>query len=204
MSDAPEIKVSERVVQDALFRFLRASNVWPILPNVDCITGYECDLLAVTKAGFAHEYEIKVSLADFRADRRKVHKHASLAGRTKQIRHPYYLPPPAHSRYPETMHVLQDADESDAVLAWRGRCYPERRPKRFWYVVHGFTVPLAEVPEYAGLMTYHPDRHACQAFSVERQAPDLPSQKVLDKYLIHATNNMLYRYWNNRTAGGAE
>lgn len=202
MSDAQEIHVTERTVQDALYHWLRLSAVWPILPNVDCITGYECDLLTITKAGFAHEYEIKLSLADFRADRKKVHKHASLSGRTKQIRHPYYKPPPAHSLYPETIHVLQDADESDPELIWRGWCRPERRPKRFWYVVHGFAPPLAEVPEYAGLMTYHPDQHASRAFTVERQAPDLPSQKVADKHLVHATNNMLFRYWQIRTERG--
>ncbi|HUV65609.1 MAG TPA: hypothetical protein VMW24_17050 [Sedimentisphaerales bacterium] len=41
----------------------------------------ECDLYVVTRAMFTVEYEIKLSRADYRADRRKARKHERLAAR---------------------------------------------------------------------------------------------------------------------------
>jgi hypothetical protein len=62
------VAVTEKTVQDALYYYLRNGNSSTIFPNMDTITGYEADILAVTRAGYAYEYEIKLSLADFRAD----------------------------------------------------------------------------------------------------------------------------------------
>lgn len=41
-----------------------------VFPNV-FYSGYECDLLEITKAGYTYEYEIKISVADFKADSKK-------------------------------------------------------------------------------------------------------------------------------------
>ena len=77
-SDTP---MTERQIQIGLYLFLtRRKGIPNLWPNTDKITGYEADLLAVTKAGYAYEYEIKRSLSDFRADKKKLEKHASLSG----------------------------------------------------------------------------------------------------------------------------
>lgn len=50
---------------------------WIVVPRTYQIVGYECDLLALTEAGYAHEVEIKVSLSDVKADLKKDHGHLS-------------------------------------------------------------------------------------------------------------------------------
>ena len=49
-----------------------------IVPNI-CwgMNLHECDLLSITKKGYATEIEIKVSKPDLRADRDKTHGHRS-------------------------------------------------------------------------------------------------------------------------------
>lgn len=60
-----------------------------IVPNVHWgLNLHECDILVVTKAGYATEVEIKVSVADMRADFDKPHGHRS--NRIKQL---YYCVP---------------------------------------------------------------------------------------------------------------
>lgn len=49
---------------------------------------HECDILKVTPAGYATEYEIKISKSDFKADLKKKHSHDS-----KFIQTLYYIVP---------------------------------------------------------------------------------------------------------------
>ena len=49
-----------------------------VIPNASWgINVHECDLLALTGAGYAHEVEIKVSISDLKRDGRKRHRHQS-------------------------------------------------------------------------------------------------------------------------------
>ncbi len=41
------------------------------LPNFTPAKWFECDFFRVTKAGYFYEYEIKLTMSDFRADRKK-------------------------------------------------------------------------------------------------------------------------------------
>jgi len=49
-----------------------------MLPNYTPPQWYECDLFVATKNGYSIEYEIKLSIADFKADFRKWAKHRRL------------------------------------------------------------------------------------------------------------------------------
>lgn len=49
---------------------------------------HECDILKVTPAGYATEYEIKISKSDFKADLKKKHSHNS-----KFIQRLFYVVP---------------------------------------------------------------------------------------------------------------
>lgn len=70
------------------FCFMRAVRI--LVPNIQLLMGGEQDMLEVTAAGYAVEYEIKVSFSDYEADFRKTlglghrrgapTKHAVLAG----------------------------------------------------------------------------------------------------------------------------
>ena len=71
-------RMTERQIQLVLFReFGRRAQV--AIPNYTPMRWHECDLALVTVAGYFREYEIKLSVADFRADGRKSQKHRLLA-----------------------------------------------------------------------------------------------------------------------------
>ena len=46
-----------------------------ITPNSCTVFAWECDIISVTKSGYAQEFEIKRTLADYRADFNKKRKH---------------------------------------------------------------------------------------------------------------------------------
>lgn len=51
---------------------------WLVVPNVSYgLNLHECDVLALTRSGYAHEIEIKVSKADLKKDLLKPHGHRS-------------------------------------------------------------------------------------------------------------------------------
>lgn len=190
--------MTEADVQNALSYNLSRTGAWPILPNVDNITGYEADIIAITRAGYAHEYEIKLSISDFRADMKKVQKHASLSGKVKIISHPFWQSNP--DKWPEKIAVLPDTP--DDWTSWRlisNQCFPEKRPARFWYVIHGFDLTGTDVPSYAGLKIYMPSgKSAWSTFKTIKEAPKLDARPATQDDVIRATRNMLYRYWTLR------
>ena len=192
------MSVTEFTIQNALYRRLRFDKgIIHIFPNMASITMYEADLLAVTRSGYAHEYEIKLSLSDFRADKKKREKHCSLSGDTRKIPYPYSF---GTERY---IHVKKDAPDGHAGM--RFQCFPNHRPKYFWYVTYGFQIPEGELPAYAGLMRFMPDMpHRSADFETIKPAPKLESQKVDEKKIMRATENMLYRYWDLRISAGAD
>jgi len=62
--------MTESEAQDDLYTRLRRKRHEPVVPNVK-LWRWECDLVSVTQAGYAVEYEIKRTLRDFRRDREK-------------------------------------------------------------------------------------------------------------------------------------
>lgn len=67
---------NERTVQLAIMSEIRSAVVLAA-PNYTPAGWWECDLWAVTKAGYATEYEIKLSLSDFKNDAAKEAAHWS-------------------------------------------------------------------------------------------------------------------------------
>jgi len=78
--------MSENLIQMSLYYWLQYSkNHRFITPNSCNIFPWEVDLLSVTRAGYFHEFEIKITLADFKADSRKQRKHQKLKLGTQHI-----------------------------------------------------------------------------------------------------------------------
>lgn len=183
------MRITEQTIQDALYRYLGRN--YTILPNTDIITGYEADMLAISRSLYATEFEIKLSLSDFRADLKKRAKHASLSGKVKKVPNPY-----SWGQEEKEIEVPEDIQEH-GIRFWKYRCYCHLRPKQFWYVIHGFDVPINELPDYAGLMRYTGQK-VYPIFETIKQAPILKAQKVDQTRITHAIGNMLYRYWDMR------
>lgn len=71
---------TEADIQDSLFKFLAKKKINFIVPNVNLYYSYESDLVSVSGAKFVSEYEIKISVSDFRAEfKNKRHKHTNLS-----------------------------------------------------------------------------------------------------------------------------
>ena len=51
-----------------------------VITNSTVLFPWEADLASATRAGYSHEFEIKISVADFERDKEKKAKHRSLAG----------------------------------------------------------------------------------------------------------------------------
>lgn len=73
-----KIEWTERKIQRCLYWRHRSSALC-ILPNWTPSEWYECDLFVLTGSMFSIEYEIKLTVSDFKADFKKTSKHAHLA-----------------------------------------------------------------------------------------------------------------------------
>lgn len=99
-----------------------------VCPNYTPNGWWECDVFEMTKAGFFREYEIKLSLQDFRADRRKVSRHWN-------------------GEIVDGKFQMNEERKHDFLA--RG---DSRGPVQFWFVAPRGIIPVEEVPEWAGLM----------------------------------------------------
>lgn len=114
---------------------------------------WECDLFEVTKAGYAREYEIKISRSDFKADadKRKIKWTLDATCRNwRQI--------DLGSKHDK----LKNCDAAG--------------PSQFWYVMPiTLGIPETEVPEWAGIIHAEKNEHASYGVKLHdvRQAPKL-------------------------------
>lgn len=61
------MRLDEQKIQQALFVMLKTYEI--IVPNVSwSYLPWEADMVGITKAGYLYEYEIKISLSDFKND----------------------------------------------------------------------------------------------------------------------------------------
>ena len=126
--------VNAGTIQAALVGHLRSNTRSIVLGNV-FVKGspWESDVIAVTGARYWHEYEIKVTRADYQADFAKRTNRFSPNSRTK------------HDCY---------ADENELTRRWGG-CIP--KPKSFTFVVPKGLLEGLDVPEHCGIIEYDKD-----------------------------------------------
>lgn len=89
-----------------------------LVPNFKGMYLHECDLLLVSGAGWVTEIEIKVSVSDLRADKKKWHEHYS-----PLIRHLFFA-------MPSTMesNISDVPMHAGVLLIENGKCCEIRRP----------------------------------------------------------------------------
>lgn len=82
--------MTEAQIQAILMRWvLDEKNHIMVAPNITSVFSWECDLLSLTRAAYSHEFEIKRTLSDYRADfTGKVSKHDKLS----RVIYAKYLP----------------------------------------------------------------------------------------------------------------
>lgn len=155
---------TERDIQVSLIsRFWSGSQL--LMPNYTPRDWWECDLFRVTKAGYFYEYEIKLSLSDFRADRKKT-----------------------MSRYGRGM----DGKWGYHKVAEKHKALRERRagPKCFYWVMPEGLVRPSEIEDWAGII-HVLERSRLQEF---RPALPFDRPKVERKEIQLARERAYFRY----------
>jgi hypothetical protein len=148
-------------------------------PNIHLLMG-EQDFLSVTKAGYASEYEIKMSRADFKADVKKTAAKTSRWGLQNGKTHTY----------------------KHDVLSGKTAPKHGRRnlkvPKWFWFVVPADLD--VEVPAYAGLIHARLSRgYSGVSLRIVKKAPTIKhATKLGTKEHEQITQSLTYRFWTQR------
>ena len=91
-TDKEEIKWSEELIQQQLrYNFLSPNSVKYFTENLN-VYDWESDVLKITKSGYAYEFEIKISRADFKNDfKHKKKKHTLLESKESSSKIPNYF-----------------------------------------------------------------------------------------------------------------
>ncbi len=121
--------MNEFTTQNALYAHLTKKTHQYIIPNV-YIGILESDMISVTKAGFIHEYEIKLNLQDFKADFKK-HKHVYMENREYQFRNYFWFVAPVGLI--DIKDIPEYAGYIEVEIGAKSKkiiCYEEKRPKR--------------------------------------------------------------------------
>lgn len=172
-------------IQQELWRELGGPNQL-VMPNFRPRNWWECDVLSVSKAGYWSEFEIKISVSDFKADAKKERRHQDV-----------YVP--------LTMQWVNLGSKSKHELL---ASHSEHGPSFFWYVVPDSIADKIEVPEWAGLRvaTFHPARKSGDYFCADqpermsivtrKKAPRLHKHKIDQGIVTHARGVCYWRYWN--------
>lgn len=115
------MKHTEASIQARLWHWCNQKGHDIVIPNFHVY--FEADVFSITRAGYGYEFEIKVTLADFRADKTKAEKHDIYTGRK---------PLPVRGR------------AGAQVTAYT--------PNFFFYVAPAGIVPESEIPAHAGFL----------------------------------------------------
>lgn len=177
--------MTERQIQLAIISEIRSTIVCAA-PNYTPSGWWECDLWAVTKAGYTVEYEIKLTASDFRADAKKRRERWEyLGGDRHQVK---------------TTTKYQAMSES------------KHRPSRFFYVMpRDLADELeTEIPSWAGLGKAQCEGAFRRVFFV-KSAPKLNQNRASVREIRLCQRRMWFRYWEalrsieemKRMGGGA-
>lgn len=158
---------NEQMIVGLLSRFM-LSNPKYIIENL-YVFDWESDLLLVTNSGYYYEFEVKITLSDFKRDFDKTAKHQIMRSGKKESR----------SYRKVNGKVVESVRE-----------YPRKRPNYFFYAVPYYLEEKVSelVPEYAGLVVIDEGGHPI----TRKKAPKLHSDKndinLQDKF---------YHNWRN-------
>ena len=164
--------LTERTIQIAIFRLLRSKTA-VALPNFTPSGWWECDLWAVTKSGYAHEYEIKLTTSDFRADA------AKRSGPRWRYRNGLWENLGTVSKHEQ----LQHADD--------------KGPAYFWFVAPKGLLARENIPEWAGLVEVLDGKgRMLPLLYGEKPAPRRHRIKVTEQAMAAAQRVCYWRFWH--------
>lgn len=143
-------------------------------PNIK-LYPFESDLLVLRNTGYVIEYEIKLSVSDFRADSKKSHR--VLTG---------------------TEHNGTFIKELYGTVTRHDWLRMGAGPNRFYYVVSDSIMDKLDVPDWAGVIGCWPTRSKDRCGVAIRKSPKLLHRKKAgDQVQKKILQSLYYRYWLN-------
>jgi len=161
-------------MQRAVLHFCFKRSVRIVAPNIHLLMNCEQDMLEVTTAGYAVEYEIKTTRADYEAD------FCKTVG------------------YSFRSNVKRKHD----VLAGRADAGCWTLPRRFWFVVPAPFASSVKVPAHAGLLAATPTKQLWiggpnLTLTRLKEAPTIRGAKKLSDVLKRRLiQSLAFRYWD--------
>lgn len=170
--------MTQRAIQNWLWWHLKLKGHEWMCPNYTPKNWFECDMFSVTKKGYFVEHEIKLSVADFKADAKKQWdkwngKHGHEYERLTHKKHDLLL-----GNHPQG-------------------------PTRFFYVVPSGLIQRDDVPSWAGLL-YADDLNLAErpvnkiSFHEVLEAPVLHREKFDPQMLTRLGVTFYWRFWTER------
>lgn len=140
-----------------------------VVPNCKLAYDSECDLAAFTKSGFVHEFEIKISVADYKNESNKTVLVEGHFMKSKR----------------------QFVKENKIEMLQNGFCVPNY----FSYLVPDNLISVNEIPQFAGL--YYVNEYG-RIYCV-RSPKRLHKRKLDIEERYKQLRKLGYRYWSQRT-----
>jgi len=175
--------MTETDIQNYLHRCFAGRNYE--IPNV-YLYDWESDFISVTRAGYIHEYEIKISKSDFKNDVK------SKSGKHEVVQCGCRSPKEYEQMYIKDYEKIGLSE----VPPWIAKKLTTdnkiigNRPNYFWYVCPENLI--TEVPEYAGLIYCKP------YLQIVKPAPRLHKGKISSVMEKKILSSFCYRYWKIR------
>lgn len=138
-------------------------------PNYTPKDWWECDVFELTQAGYFREYEIKMTLSDFRADAKK-----NSGGVFVRLGH-------------------EKSENKHQLLAARSAF----GPVEFYFVAPEGVIPVEEIPEWAGLMVAEPFQDSGPyktRVNTVKKAPRLHNQAANENIKKHVESVFYWRF----------
>lgn len=176
--------LTEASIQDLVYRWCMESRHEITVPNCGTAWGFDSDIASVTRGLIGHEFEIKISRADWLSELRQINgeSRTDKYRRAKRLRSADVIASAIADRGAGRRYVVVDGE----------RCR-QPPPNYFWMVAPPGVVKSDELPVYAGLMEVVGDR-----LHVIKSAPRLHPMKLTDRQLMAMARGATLRYWRSR------
>jgi len=187
--------LTEALVQDLIYAWCSRAKHEITVPNCGTAWGYDSDVASVTRSRLGHEFEVKVSRADWLAELRQIRGDTSCAKRSRARNLAMA------GEIAKAVKAAHAEGRSHAVMDGRYHAHPP--PSYFWMVTTPGIIKLEELPDYAGLMEVEPYRQGwvkAHGYMLReaRPAPRLHRVKMLDNQLMAMARGVTLRYWQQR------
>lgn len=137
---------------------------------------FESDLLILRTSGTVIEYEIKLSVSDFKAGLKK-----------KQVINPNNKNRRQNKIHPEQTYTYRH----DYLISGLGA-------NMFYYVAPDYVINAVDIPEWAGIIKATPNNTANHcSILIQRKAKSLHRDKALDSMREKIMTSCYYKYWRN-------